>query len=178
MAIGKDRAIQLQLIDKSLRDSVAILGDKFAALDAIVAAGEQVLLVLYYGPDISNVDTARKQIFQRKVSASTTVKHPQELPPTQICSRIQKGGWTVVQDPESRMGPYAYKGNQWVSFDDADMIKRKAQKIKDWDLAGVIVWAPDLDDFRNKCGCEPHPLLRALNRGLGRLQSPDPQCEV
>ncbi|KAK2709088.1 hypothetical protein QYM36_012939 [Artemia franciscana] len=96
----------------------------------------------------------------------------------EICSRIQKGGWTVVQDPESRMGPYAYKGNQWVSFDDADMIKRKAQKIKDWDLAGVIVWAPDLDDFRNKCGCEPHPLLRALNRGLGRLQSPDPQCEV
>ncbi|XP_065561191.1 LOW QUALITY PROTEIN: probable chitinase 10 [Artemia franciscana] len=96
----------------------------------------------------------------------------------EICSRIQKGGWTVVQDPESRMGPYAYKGNQWVSFDDADMIKRKAQKIKDWDLAGVIVWAPDLDDFRNKCGCEPHPLLRALNRGLGRLQTPDPQCEV
>ena len=27
----------------------------------------------------------------------------------EICDSINKGGWTVVNDPEERMGPYAYK---------------------------------------------------------------------
>lgn len=31
----------------------------------------------------------------------------------------------MVQDEENRMGPYAYKENQWVSYDDKAMIKYK-----------------------------------------------------
>ena len=27
-------------------------------------------------------------------------------------------GWTVVEDPTEKRGPYAYKGNQWVGYDD------------------------------------------------------------
>ncbi len=42
----------------------------------------------------------------------------------EICSKL-KDGWNVVQDPESRIGPYAYKDNQWVSYDDVAMIKQK-----------------------------------------------------
>ena len=45
----------------------------------------------------------------------------------EICDGIKKDGWTVVQDPEGRIGPYAYKGNQWVSYDDAAMIKYKVR---------------------------------------------------
>lgn len=37
----------------------------------------------------------------------------------EICTK----NWNVVQDPENRMGPYAYNGNQWVSYDDASMVK-------------------------------------------------------
>jgi chitinase len=36
-----------------------------------------------------------------------------------------QGGWTVVKDPEGRMGPYAYKDRQWVGYDDVDTIRRK-----------------------------------------------------
>lgn len=43
----------------------------------------------------------------------------------EICDRLYNKGWTVVKDELKRMGPYAYKGNQWVSFDDAEMIRMK-----------------------------------------------------
>jgi hypothetical protein len=43
----------------------------------------------------------------------------------QICDRVKNRGYTVVQDPEGRMGPYAYKDRDWVSYDDIDMLKKK-----------------------------------------------------
>lgn len=43
----------------------------------------------------------------------------------EICDRIRNRGWTVVKDPKMRMGPFAYKGNQWVSFDDVETIRLK-----------------------------------------------------
>lgn len=44
-----------------------------------------------------------------------------------------------MQDPKRRMGPYAYKGNQWVSFDDKEMVQRKAQFIRQLGLGGGMV---------------------------------------
>lgn len=32
------------------------------------------------------------------------------------------------------------------------------------------------DLFRNVCGCESYPLLKTINRVLGRLPSPGPDC--
>ena len=37
----------------------------------------------------------------------------------------KEGGWTVVKDPTGAMGPYAYKGDQWVGYDDPDIIALK-----------------------------------------------------
>ena len=37
--------------------------------------------------------------------------------------------WTIVKDPQGRMGPYMYKGSQWVGFDDVDTIKQKVGNI-------------------------------------------------
>lgn len=68
----------------------------------------------------------------------------------EICDRVKNKDWTVVQDPKRRMGPYAYKGNQWVSFDDKEMIKLKSEYIRKMDLGGGMIWALDLDDFRNR----------------------------
>lgn len=46
------------------------------------------------------------------------------------------------------MGPYAYRGNQWVSFDDQDMIRFKSEFVVRNDLGGAMIWALDLDDFK------------------------------
>jgi chitinase len=84
----------------------------------------------------------------------------------QICERVKKRGWTVTRDPHGRIGPYAYMSNQWVSYDDVAEIRRKSRLIKDLHLGGGMIWALDLDDFRNRCGCGKHPLLKTMNNEL------------
>ena len=44
-----------------------------------------------------------------------------------------------MQDEEGATGPYAYKGNQWVSFDDADMIHKKSELVKTMGIGGVMI---------------------------------------
>ena len=34
----------------------------------------------------------------------------------EICDKVKNHGWNVVKDTEGRMGPYAYKDNNWVFF--------------------------------------------------------------
>jgi len=86
----------------------------------------------------------------------------------EICRNI-KNGWTVVKDDATpaRMGPYAYKGDQWVGFDDKDMIRKKSEYIKEMGLGGGMVWALDLDDFKNKCGEGRYPLMNTIREVLG-----------
>ena len=64
------------------------------------------------------------------------------------------------------MGPYAFKGNQWVGYDDVAMVRRKSEFIKTEGYGGAMIWALDLDDFNNECGCEKYPLLKTINRVL------------
>jgi GH18 family chitinase len=45
----------------------------------------------------------------------------------------------------------------------------QAQFIKDKDLAGIMAWALESEDFRNNCGEGANPLLTAANKVLGRL---------
>merc|ERR1712203_939411 len=95
----------------------------------------------------------------------------------EICHKVQSGGWDVVQDEQGRLGPTAQAGNQWVGYDDITMIRKKSQFIKDHGFGGGMIWALDLDDFSNRCGCENYPLLRTINRVLRAYPSPDPQCD-
>nr|APL97142.1 chitinase 2 [Penaeus monodon] len=96
----------------------------------------------------------------------------------EICDRVLNRGFTVVKDPEGRMGPYAYNGNQWFGYDDIAMIRYKSEWVKKMGLGGGMIWALDLDDFSNRCGCEPHPLLRTINRVLRSHPDPDPKCNM
>ena len=79
-------------------------------------------------------------------------------------------GWTVVRDEKNRMGPYAFKDDEWVSFDDIDTIQQKTDYLKSMGLGGAMVWALDLDDFGGRCSAgETYPLLKTINRELGFL---------
>ena len=55
-------------------------------------------------------------------------------------------------------------------------MNRQTNWIKQMGLGGGMIWALDLDDFRNRCGCEKHPLLRTINRVLRGYHIPDPKC--
>merc|ERR1712088_1000626 len=94
----------------------------------------------------------------------------------EICAYV-KQGYKLVYDNQRRMGPYAYKGNQWVGFDDVETIRQKSQYIKDNGFGGAMIWALDLDDFNNECGCEKYPLLKTINRVLRLTGGSDPKCD-
>merc|ERR1711981_734958 len=96
----------------------------------------------------------------------------------EICAYVNQEGYKLVYDNQRRMGPYAYKGNQWVGFDDVETIKQKSEYIKNNGFGGGMIWALDLDDFNNNCGCEKYPLLKTINRVLRNYNSPDPHCTL
>ena len=52
-----------------------------------------------------------------------------------------------VFDDEAKAN-YAYKGNEWVGFDDPSSVIHKTKWIKDNGYAGGMIWSMDLDDFR------------------------------
>jgi len=73
--------------------------------------------------------------------------------------------WTVAWD-EHHEAPYMHKGVKWVSYDNEESIKTKADFAYKHNLAGVMVWSIDTDDFRGKCGGQTFPLLRTINHAL------------
>ncbi|ELK34988.1 PREDICTED: chitinase-3-like protein 1 [Myotis davidii] len=83
----------------------------------------------------------------------------------EICDFLR--GATVHRLPDQRV-PYATKGNQWVGYDDQESVKNKVQYLKNQGLAGAMVWALDLDDFRGTfCGQNLHfPLTSAIKEAL------------
>ena len=48
----------------------------------------------------------------------------------------------------------------------------QSQYIRDMGLAGGMIWALDLDDFRNRCGQGNHPLLSTIKSVLGAPKAP------
>lgn len=76
----------------------------------------------------------------------------------------------MVHDPQNRIGPYAFSGNQWVSYDDVQIFRIKAKYMRSLNLGGGMVWSLDFDDFKGTFRCGQNPLLTALNqelRGIG-----------
>ncbi|KAJ2949330.1 hypothetical protein O0L34_g6283 [Tuta absoluta] len=82
--------------------------------------------------------------------------------------------WTVVQPNPKAMGPYAYRGNQWVGYDDIDIVRKKAEYVAENGLGGIMFWSIDNDDFRGTCHGKPYPLIEAAKEAyIVKLGSTD-----
>ncbi|XP_044307249.1 acidic mammalian chitinase-like [Varanus komodoensis] len=87
----------------------------------------------------------------------------------EICTFLKNGAtqaWDAPQDV-----PYAYKGNEWLGYDNIKSFNIKTQWLKQNNFGGAMVWAIDLDDFTGTfCNQGKYPLINSLKNALG-LQS-------
>uniref|UniRef100_A0A8D0GSA1 GH18 domain-containing protein n=1 Tax=Sphenodon punctatus TaxID=8508 RepID=A0A8D0GSA1_SPHPU len=81
----------------------------------------------------------------------------------EICTFIRDATVKWIEDQKV---PYAYKGNEWVGFDNVKSYEYKF--VKENQFGGGMVWAIDLDDFSGSfCGEGAYPLINKLKSLLG-----------
>merc|ERR1712113_617423 len=87
---------------------------------------------------------------------------------------LAQGG--VEYYDEEREAPYMISsdGAQWVGYDNPHSLSVKVDFLKSRGLRGYMVWAIELDDFRN----EAYPCLRALKESLGDYVVPKTSTTV
>lgn len=89
----------------------------------------------------------------------------------EVCLKIQRDGYSVVRDTRNNGSSlYAYRKNQWITFDDIDAVRIKTNYVKEMKLGGALIGSLSLADFMGKCGCGTYPLLNTLSyelRGIG-----------
>ncbi len=76
------------------------------------------------GPTVSAVDLDNWKAFEGQPNYNYLVKQP---------------GWAHKWDANAQV-PYAVKGKYFLSYDDPEAIRKKAEYIVDNDLGGIIVW--------------------------------------
>lgn len=84
----------------------------------------------------------------------------------EILYRTNRVGWSYEKDSGNATGYYAYLSDQWVSFEDTNTVRVKANYIVDNNLGGGMLFSIDLDDFDGTRGCGNYPLLTSLNQVL------------
>ena len=61
------------------------------------------------------------------------------------------------------MGPYAFKDDQWVGYDDPAMAEVKARYILANQLGGAMFWDLPSDDYHGWCGDGPYPIIGTVS---------------
>lgn len=88
-----------------------------------------------------------------------------DMPFYEICEMIQSHKIAPVRLQQERV-PYFFYQSQWITYEDTRSITEKAAYIRTQGVAGVMVWAVNLDDYIGVCHSGKFPLLKALKKGL------------
>ena len=76
-------------------------------------------------------------------------------------------GWTDVID-DCYKAPYMYNGPYWIGYDNEESIKIKVQYANFLEIAGVMIWSIDTDNWRGDWGQKRYPLLHVSIIIMGR----------
>lgn len=78
------------------------------------------------------------------------------------CKFILLKGTKIVFDAENKV-PYAYRNQEWISFDNERSLAYKAEYVKEKEYGGVMVFSLNTDDFIGDCdGRQTFPLTRRI----------------
>ncbi|XP_063064588.1 acidic mammalian chitinase-like [Engraulis encrasicolus] len=121
---------------------------------------------------LSSADTGVGAPASGPASAGTYTREAGFWSYYEVCSFLQGA---TVQKIEDQKVPYAFKGTEWVGYDDKESFATKVQYLKSKGFGGAFIWALDLDDFAGQfCGQGNYPLLSHL-KGLLDSTSPTPK---
>ncbi|XP_034479846.1 acidic mammalian chitinase [Drosophila innubila] len=98
-------------------------------------------------------------------------REPGVLGYNELCGLMQQDEWTEEWDDEQQV-PYAFKDRQWVGYENVQSLMLKAQYAMVNQLAGIMIWSLESDDFRGSCGGNTYPLLHEINRALFGRETP------
>lgn len=98
-------------------------------------------------------------------------KSPGSLAFYEICENLASEGWKAVKNYPRATGPYAFKKDQWVAYDDEAMMKIKGEFVRYRGLGGVAVWSLSQDDFRGFCTGVKFPLIMSIKKALYGMNS-------
>lgn len=85
---------------------------------------------------------------------------------------------TLKVIPEQKV-PYAFKGSQWIGYDNQQSYKFKTQWLINNKFGGAMVWSLDFDDFSGtRCKEGVYPLINALKSLLNITGCPAPVTTV
>lgn len=87
----------------------------------------------------------------------------------EICSMIKKENMTIVRD-EYVNAPYATIEDKWIGYDDEKSISFKTKFAYENNLAGVMAWSIEDDDFTGNCYKVKYPLINAINKVFFNLE--------
>uniref|UniRef100_A0A674GST5 GH18 domain-containing protein n=1 Tax=Taeniopygia guttata TaxID=59729 RepID=A0A674GST5_TAEGU len=82
----------------------------------------------------------------------------------EICTFLNSGATQAWHGPQDV--PYAYKGNEWVGYDNVRSFGLKVDWLKNNNFGGAMVWDLDMDDFTGDfCKEGKYPLISSLKKG-------------
>lgn len=123
-----------------------------------------ILGMAFYGRSYRLRNTAETGLNAPTKGQGTAGRYTKEngfLSYYEICFNIRNKSWTEGWLDDQKV-PYAYKGDQWVGYDNAKSIEIKAKYVIDNGLGGGMTWALDLDDFHGLCGQGKNPLMMTM----------------
>lgn len=71
-----------------------------------------------------------------------------------------------MQPDSKAIGPYAFKDNLWVGYDDEAMARKKGEYVVKNGLGGIMFWTIDNDDFRGACHGRSYPIIEAAKEAM------------
>ncbi|KAL3270465.1 hypothetical protein HHI36_021012 [Cryptolaemus montrouzieri] len=81
----------------------------------------------------------------------------------EVCKFMKDEKLTPIFDDETK-SPYVTNGSEWISFENDESMKFKAQYIYNNDFGGVMVFSLSSDDYNGDCYGETFPNTKIISR--------------
>ncbi|KFB46746.1 AGAP011033-PA-like protein [Anopheles sinensis] len=135
-----------------------------AWLNGGLSSSKLIMGVPAFGHTFKLASTQDTRIGARTIGpgdAGPYTLEPGTLSYLEVCEKLNGGGYTTAFSNEQQV-PYAFRGDQWISYDNTYSIALKVQYAKWMNLGGVMIWSIESDDAKGICGEGQFPITSTV----------------